>query len=81
MLKETLLDLDHEILDAQNKDQRYAKLIKDGNTAISQEQYETQHNQLQYLKDKRDLMAERIRKEDEASASEIAEAQKSIDSS
>jgi len=80
LLKETLLDLDHEILDAQNKDQRYAKLIKDGTTAISQEQFETQHNQLRYLKDKRALMAERIRQEDEASTREIAEDQKSIDS-
>jgi HlyD family secretion protein len=80
LLKETLLDLDHEILDAQNKDRRYATLIKQGNDAISQEQYETQHNQIQYLQKKRDLMAERIRQEDAASAREIAEAQKSIDS-
>jgi HlyD family secretion protein len=81
LLKETLLDLDHEILDAQNKDRRYAMLMKDGDeAAISQEQYETQHNQIQYLRDKRTLMAERIRQEDEASAREIAEAQKSIDS-
>jgi HlyD family secretion protein len=80
LLKETLLDLDHDILDAQNKDRRYATLIKEGNGAISQEQYETQHNQIQYLQKKRDLMAERIREEDVASAREIAEAQKSIDS-
>jgi HlyD family secretion protein len=81
LLKETLLDLDHDILDAQNKDRRYAMLMKDGDeAAISQEQYETQHNQIQYLRDKRALMAERIRQEDEASAKEIAEAQKSIDS-
>jgi HlyD family secretion protein len=80
LLKETLLDLDHEILDAQNKDRRYATLIKEGNSAISQEQYETQHNQIEYLQKKRDLMAERIRQEDIASAREIAEAQKSIDS-
>jgi HlyD family secretion protein len=81
LLKETLLDLDHDILDAQNKDRRYAMLMKDGDeAAISQEQYETQHNQIQYLRDKRALMAERIRQEDEASSREIAEAQKSIDS-
>jgi HlyD family secretion protein len=81
LLKETLLDLDHDILDAQNKDRRYATLMKNGDeAAISQEQYETQHNQIQYLRDKRALMAERIHEEDEASAKEIAEAQKSIDS-
>jgi HlyD family secretion protein len=80
LLKETLLDLDHEILDAQNKDRRYAKLIKEGNAAISQEQFETQHNELQYLQQKRDLMAERIRQEDTASAREISEAQQAVDS-
>jgi HlyD family secretion protein len=80
LLKETLLDLDHQILDAQNKDRRYAMLMKDGDAAISQEEFETQHNQIKYLRDKRALMAERIREEDEASAREIAEAQKSIDS-
>jgi HlyD family secretion protein len=81
LLKETLLDLDHQILDAQNKDRRYAMLMKDGDdAAISQEEYETQHNQIKYLRDKRALMAERIRQEDEASSREIAEAQKSIDS-
>jgi HlyD family secretion protein len=80
LLKETLLDLDHEILDAQNKDRRYATLMKDGDGALSQEEFETQHNQIKYLRDKRALMAERIREEDEASAREIAEAQKSIDS-
>src|SRR3984957_12987180 len=54
LLKETLLDLDHDILDAQNKDRRYAMLMKDGDeAAISQEQYETQHNQIKYLRDKR----------------------------
>jgi HlyD family secretion protein len=81
LLKETLLDLDHQILDAQNKDRRYAMLMKDGDdAAISQEEYETQHNQIKYLRDRRTLMAERIRQEDEASAREVAEAQKSIDS-
>jgi HlyD family secretion protein len=81
LLKETLLDLDHQILDAQNKDRRYAMLMKDGDdAAISQEEYETQHNQIKYLRDRRTLMAERIRQEDEASAKEVAEAQKSIDS-
>src|SRR3984957_12146046 len=81
LLKETLLDLDHDILDAQNKDRRYSMLMKEGDeAAISQEQYETQHNQIQYLRDKRALMAERIRQEDEASAKEIAEAQNAIDS-
>jgi|HubBroStandDraft_4_1064222.scaffolds.fasta_scaffold30933_2 HlyD family secretion protein len=79
LLKETLLDLDHQIIDAQNKELRYQNLMKEQIPAISKEEFETQHNQLEYLRHKRDLMAERIRQEDEISAREINEAQKTID--
>jgi HlyD family secretion protein len=79
LLKETLLDLDHEILDQQRKFQRYEVLVKEGHTAISAELFETTRDQLQYLKDKRALLAERIRQEDILSANQIAQAQKSID--
>jgi HlyD family secretion protein len=78
ILRDTLLDLEHQILDAENKFHRYAVLVKDGNTAISAETFETQRNQLQYLKDKRDLLKERIRKEDDLSAQQVAEVHKSI---
>jgi HlyD family secretion protein len=79
LLKESLLDLDHQILDEQNKFRRYDKLIKDGNTALSVEAYETVRNQLRYLQDRRALMAERIRKEEQLSARQIAQAKQSID--
>ena len=79
LLKETLLDLDHQILDLQNKFRRYEGLIKTGNTAISAEVFETTRDQLQYMKNKRALMAERIRQEDIMSANQIAQAQKSIE--
>jgi HlyD family secretion protein len=79
LLKETLLDLDHQILDQQQKFRRYEALVKEGNAAISAEVFETTRNQLQYLKDKRALLAERIRQEDILSAKQIAQAQKSID--
>ena len=49
LLKETLLDLDHQILDQQQKYRRYETLVKEGNTAISAELFETTRNQLQYL--------------------------------
>ena len=79
LLKETLLDLDHQILDQRHKFERYQMLVKEGNTAISAELFETTRNQLQYLKDKRALLAERIKQEDILSANQIAQAQKSID--
>src|SRR6185437_4879015 len=79
LLRDTLLDLEHQILDAENKLHRYEILVKDGNTALSAETFETQRNQVQYLKNKRDLLKERIAKEDELSAKQVAEVRKSID--
>ncbi len=79
LLRDALLDLEHQIVDAENKFHRYEELIKDGNTAISAETFETQRNQLQYLKDKRDLLKERIHKEDELSAEQVTAVHKSID--
>lgn len=79
LLKETLLDLDHQILDLANKYRRYEALMQDGNTAISAELFETTRNSLQYLQAKRVLLAERIRQEDLLSAKQIAQAQTSIE--
>jgi HlyD family secretion protein len=79
LLKETLLDLDHQILDQQQKFRRYEALMNAGNAAISAEVFETTRTQLQYLKDKRALLAERIRQEEILSAKQIAQAQKSIE--
>jgi HlyD family secretion protein len=46
---------------------------------ISQETFETTRNQLQYLQDKRALLAERIRQEDILSTNQIAQAKESIE--
>jgi HlyD family secretion protein len=78
LLRDALLDLEHQIIDAENKYRRYQELEKDGNTAISAETFETQRNQLQYLKNKRDLLKERIQKEDQLSSEQLAAVQKSI---
>jgi HlyD family secretion protein len=79
LLKETLLELDHQILDMQNKFRRYEALMKDGSDVISQETFETTRDQLQYLRDKRSLMAERIRQEDILSTNQIAQAKESVE--
>ena len=78
LLKDTLLDLEHQIIDAENKSRRYDELKKDGNVALSEEQFETQRNQLEYLKHKRDLLKERVRQEDLLSTQQLADANKSI---
>ena len=79
LLREQLLDLEHQILDAQNKLHRYDELIKAGNEVISAEQFETQSNEVRYLIDHRELLQERIREEDQLAKEEVTQAQKSID--
>ncbi len=79
LLKETLLDLDHQSLDVQNRFRRYAALMKDGSNVISKETFETTRNELRYLRNKRSLMAERIRQEDILSRNQIAQAKESIE--
>jgi HlyD family secretion protein len=79
ILKDTLLDVEHQILDATNKFRRYDTLMKGGNTAISVEAFETARNQLDYLKSKRALLIDRIQREDALSKQELAQTQHSID--
>ena len=79
ILREQLLDLQHQILDGQNKLHRYDELIKDGNTAISQETYETQRNQVRFLEEHRDLLEERIRRDDAHTKELLVQVRHSID--
>jgi HlyD family secretion protein len=79
LMRETLLDLDHQILELEKKYNRYEALMKEGDSALSKEAFETTRDQLRYLKDKRALMAERIRQEDILSKKQIEHAQSSIE--
>lgn len=76
--QEALLDLDHQILDLGNKFRRYDALMKNPSSPISRAEYETTRDQLQYLKDKRALLAERITQEETMSANQLAQAKQSI---
>jgi HlyD family secretion protein len=76
--RDTLLDLDHQILELQNKFKRYESLMKTPNSPISMEQFETTRDQLKYLTDKREILAERIRQEEIMSANQLAQAKQSI---
>jgi HlyD family secretion protein len=79
LLRETLLDLDHQIAELEKKYKRAEELMKSSDTPLSQESFETMRDQLRYLKDKRELMAERIRQEDVLSKRQIQHAQSSIE--
>ena len=67
ILKDELLDLDYKILELEKTFARYEQLIKGPNPtlALSKEQYENTRDQLAYMKNKRTLLQERIRKETE----------------
>ncbi|HUG72267.1 MAG TPA: HlyD family efflux transporter periplasmic adaptor subunit, partial [Steroidobacteraceae bacterium] len=78
MRQDQLLDLDHQVQDLENRFRRYDTLIKSPNSPISQEQYETTRDQLKFLKERRVLMAERIRQEEILSANQLKIAKESI---
>ncbi len=79
LLKDTLLELDHQILELQKKYDRFEKLMRTDDSPVSQEVYETTRDQLKFLKDRRVLLAERIRQEDELSAKQLAQANRAIE--
>jgi HlyD family secretion protein len=65
ILKDQLLDMDYKIRDLEKTYQRYRELMKSPTSQISQEQFETTTYQLNYYKNKRELLKERIAREDE----------------
>lgn len=80
MLKDELLDLDYKILDLEKTFARYEQLIKGPNPALalSREQYENTRDQLAYMRNKRTLLQERIRKETELQEQQSAQIDSSI---
>jgi HlyD family secretion protein len=79
LLRDTLLDLDYQILDLQKTFKRQDAVMKSPYSAYSVDVYEATRDKLKYLKDKRALLAERIKQEDELSTQELTQAKRSID--
>lgn len=78
-LKDALLDLDYQILDLQKTFKRQDEVMKGSYPAYSTDTYEATRDKLKYLKEKRVLLAERIRQEDDLSSQELSQAKHSID--
>ena len=77
--QDSLLDLDHEIIDVQAKFNRFDALIEASPTARSPSRSTKRtRDRLKYLKARRALLAERIRQEDILSTNQMAQAKKSI---
>ncbi|HTE42590.1 MAG TPA: HlyD family efflux transporter periplasmic adaptor subunit [Steroidobacteraceae bacterium] len=65
MLKDQLLDLEYKINELEKTYVRYQQLMKSPNSQLSKEQFENTRDQLVYLKNKRELLQQRIVRETE----------------
>ena len=76
LLRDQLLDLEYRIVDTQKSFDRYARLREED--AVAREAYETVSDELEYLQAKRDLLVERIAREEELREQQTAQAEYSI---
>ena len=60
ILKDQLLDLNYQILDLEKNFERFKALQEQPNTTLSRERFESTKDHLDYLRDKRVLLEERI---------------------
>ena len=79
VMREALLDLEYQILDLEKRYKRYKALTEQGKNNIALEQFEVVRDELEYRKNRRDLLKERIRVEDKLSEQQLELADKSID--
>lgn len=77
LLRDTLLDMNHTILELEKRYRRYAALKEE--TVIPEEDFEDVRDDLEYWKDKRDLLKERVKVEDLLSENQIEHANRSIE--
>jgi HlyD family secretion protein len=76
-LKDALLDLEHQIVEVDNRYARYQRLGTDG--AISVEVLELTRNDLARLQGKRELLKQRIEREDVLGHTQVTQAKESIE--
>jgi HlyD family secretion protein len=76
-LKDALLDLEHQIIDMENRNARFQRLEADGH--VSREMLESARNELRRLHGKRDLMKQRIEREEVLGRNQLAQAKESIE--
>lgn len=76
-LKDSLLDLEHQIVELENRYARYQRLGPEG--AVSAEVLESTRNDVERLHGKRELLKQRIEKEDVMGRNQLAQAKESIE--
>jgi HlyD family secretion protein len=77
LLREQLLDMEYRILDIEKTFERYESL--QSANAVTQEEYERARDELSYMRQKRELLIERIAQEEELSQSQLAQANSSVE--
>ena len=76
-LKDALLDLEHQIVDVENRYARLQRLGTEG--AVSVEMLDTTRNDLSRLHGKRDLLKQRVEREDVLGRNQVTQAKESIE--
>jgi len=79
VLRESLLDLEYQILDLEKRYKRYKALMDKGTNNLAVEQFEAVRDELEYRKNRRELLLERIKTEDKLSVEQLDRTNKSID--
>jgi HlyD family secretion protein len=76
-LRGQLLDIQHQIVELEKRNERYASLIE--RDAIAREAFETSRDELSYLRGKHALLLERIEREEELSRLQLEQSDFSIE--
>jgi HlyD family secretion protein len=76
-LKDGLLDLEHQIIEIENRYERYQRLAAEGH--VAKEVIESARNDLARLNGKRELMKQRIEREDVLGRNQLLQAKESIE--
>ena len=80
ILREQLLDLEYRILELEKSYERYSALVEDNAaTDISRETFERVRDELVYVREKRELLIERIAQEERLGELQLLQADRSID--
>jgi len=78
ILKDQLLDLEYRIGELEKTFARFQQLMKGPSSQLSKEQFETKRDELTYLKNKRDLLQQRIARETELQEQQSTQIDSSI---
>ena len=79
VLRESLQDLEYQILDLEKRYKRYKALMEKGTNNLALEQFEAVRDELDYRKKHRELLLERIRVEDKLSDQQLERTNQSIE--